>query len=133
MRVTFLLVAVCALQGCTALGAGLAADTNRERRADATTARADIATRPPATGDVLTVRLNSGEARAGTVVMLTPDTLRLNTGAFALSDVDRVERPWRRAGAGLPLSVGAVIDIAAVWYLARHGLGWSGGGGSGWF
>ncbi|HEX9950986.1 MAG TPA: hypothetical protein VGB53_04400 [Rubricoccaceae bacterium] len=116
MRLTFLATALL-LHGCTALGAGLAADMNRERRADATTTRADFATRPPVPGDTLMVRLHSGDALVGALVAFTADTLRLDAGTVAFADVDRVERPWKRTNVGRIATVGAVLDVAWVAFL----------------
>lgn len=117
MRTSFLVVVLCALQGCTALSAGLAADLNRQRRADA---RVDVAadtTLGP--GDVLTVRLRSGRTLFGTVVAADADTLRLDAGAVAVREVAHAERPWRRQSVGRAAAVGVAADAAAAWLFIR--------------
>lgn len=121
MRSLSLLVfTACALQGCTALGAGVAADLNRQRRVRATTTGASLAERPPVPGDRLTLHMVSGDSIGGAFVSLSPDSLTLaDAGTFALRDVDGVERTWERADA-LPLVIGALADFVVLGLVSRN-------------
>ena len=124
MRALLLLALVSGasvLQGCTALGAGVALELNRQHRADATTTGPDTATVSPVPGDTLTLRLADGRGVRGAFVSLSDDSLALDTGTFALADVERVVRPWRRGKVGVGVALGALADVAFFWYIF-HGL-----------
>ena len=116
MRVAFLLVAAFALHGCTALGAGFAAELNRQHRADAQVSLADITLAP---GDSLVLSFADGSTLRSAFASLQTDSVRLRAGAFALADIDRVERPWRRSSVGRAAAIGAGLDavaLAFLWY-----------------
>ena len=130
MRLFLLLAAACALQGCaTLIGAGIASDTNRQRRAEATTTGVDLAEHPPVPGDTLTLVLVRGDTLRGAVAAVTRDSLHLDTGAVALTDIERAERPWTRAEFGRTLAVAAAVDMAILWLVMRD-LTFTGGFGS---
>lgn len=114
MRASFLILLVCVLQGCTALGAGFAADLNRQRRANA---RVDVTNGALAPGDSLVLHLASGSTRRGALVALHPDSVRLDAGTFALANIDRVERPWQHSNVWRAAAIGAGLDLAAFAYL----------------
>ena len=120
MRAALVLLIVAGLlQGCTALSAGVAADLDRQHRAEA---RVDVATQPPTRGDTLTVYTHSGETLTGAVVALDADTLRLDAGAVAVGDIARAERPWQRQNAGRATGRGFAIDVVLVLLLVSAAL-----------
>lgn len=127
------LLAACSLQGCaTLIGSGVVADTNRQRRTTARTTGAELADRPPASGDTLTLFLANGNTLRGAVTGVTPGSLALDVGTFALTDVRRVERPWKRAEFGTTLVVAGLVDAGILWLVLRS-LTFSGPGGGGGF
>ena len=117
-----LLVAVAALQGCmTAIAAGTVADLNRQRRTAARTTGTEAPTVPPAPGDVLTLTLADGTQTTSTFAAFRTDSLVLDDDrTFALTDVARVERSWKRAR-GTPLLFGVAADLALVWLTLQYG------------
>ncbi|HEX8297788.1 MAG TPA: hypothetical protein VF594_01395 [Rubricoccaceae bacterium] len=104
-----LLLAACTLPGCTLLGAGFAAEFNRQNRSDA---QVDFDGRPPAPGDTLVLHLAEGRTARGAFVSASPDSVRLSSTALARADIRRAERPWRRHNVGRAALVGAGADLA---------------------
>ncbi len=112
MRLVLLLTAACALQGCaTLVGGAIAADTNRQRRAEATTTGAGLAERLPAPGGTLTLVLVRGDTLRGAVTAATPDSLVLDSGTLSLTDIDSAERPWVRADVDKAVRKGLATDL----------------------
>ena len=112
-----LLAGALALQGCTALAAGTAADLNRQRRVAATVRPEALSDSSFAPGDTLRVRLASGDEIRGAFVALSQDSLALEERAFARADLDRVERPWVRADLGGNLLIGFLADAAVLYFI----------------
>ena len=109
MRASFLILAVAfALQGCTALGAGFAADLNRQRRADA---RVDLAADSLLSpGDPLVLYVADGREIREAFVSVQSDSVHLDACTVALADVERAERPWRRTSVSQGAVIGAGLD-----------------------
>ena len=119
MRIALLLVIVLLGNGCTLLAAGVAADLNRQRRAEAVFPGDSLVVQPFTLGERLGLRLEDGTLHSGTLAALATDSLPLRTAAgeerFAIGDIQRVRRPWSRASIPGYAVAGVLLD-AVIWH-----------------